>query len=96
MNRNMEVKKNVDDMLLQIFKYIKAAGVKEDEYSILAAELAASCLVTVASFETKNKKEIADAKRKIQLVNSMIMNDILENLEVYINVEDRCIDIEES
>ena len=86
MKRNDELKNTVDNLLFKIFQYIEAAHVSDNETSILALEMCATCLTASYSFPEgqPTKEDIREAKSYYRKVTNYILTDIYNNLDVYI------------
>lgn len=86
MKRNDDVKNTVDDLLFKIFQYIEAAHLSDDETSILALEMCATCLTASYSFTEgqPTKEDIREAKAYYRRATNYILTDIYNNLDEYL------------
>lgn len=74
--KKYDIKDNVDEMILQVCKYIKSADLSDDEDFEITMETALSILASAIDFTDEPEKNIEYIKRQIAKI-CMIISDLL-------------------
>ena len=76
--KKYDIKDNVDEMILQICKYIKSADLSDKDDFEIKIETAMSILASAIDFTDKPEKNMEYITRQITKI-TMITNDLLLN-----------------
>lgn len=86
MKRNMKVKNNVDDLLMQIMDYMHKSGISEREFDTLCLEMASTCIAVSIAFdpddyENERQRVIEEVGKKIIFLSTEIIEGIDKAVE---------------
>ena len=84
MKRNLEVKKNVDDMIFQVLNYINKSGVPDDEAEVLVYEILSSIIMWNCEWDPENI-DITSVTQQVQAICTNLVATIPHTLQKQIN-----------